>query len=206
MSPGTSRPRAASRTPTAPTRPPAWGVHRTTAARTGRAGALALCAAVLAGCEPPTDDVGAWMQSERAQVRASPQPLPAMQPFEPLPYARVDVADPFHPSRLAPARPPAGRIDASLARELERAPQALEAYPLERIAMIGSLVQTGKTEALVRVEGRIHVVRPGDRLGQDRGRIVRIGEQHIELREWVRDEAGRWHERDNRIDLKEAAR
>lgn len=199
-------PRAIDGTPAAPERPPGWGAHRTTAARAGGAGALALCAALLAGCEPPTEDVGAWMQSEGALVRASPQPLPAMPPFEPLPYARADVADPFHPNRLAPSQPPPGRIDPSLSRELERAPQALEAYPLERIAMIGSLVQPGKTEALVRAEGRIHVVRPGDRLGQDRGRIVRIGEQHIELREWVRDEAGRWHERDNRIDLKEAAR
>jgi Tfp pilus assembly protein PilP len=59
---------------------------------------------------------------------------------------------------------------------------------------------------LVRADGRVHVVRPGDRVGQDRGRVLRIGERHIELREWVRDESGAWHERDNRIEMREAAR
>ena len=168
--------------------------------------ALTLGLATLGGCEPAGDDIDAWMQAERAQARPSVQPLPTMQAFEPVPYARADLPDPFHPSRLAPAAPAPGRTDPTLARELERAPQALEAYPLAQITMIGSLIRPGKAEALVRVDGRVHVVRSGDRLGQDRGRVVQIAEGHIELREWVRDEAGRWHERDNRIDLREAAR
>ncbi len=179
---------------------------REIAVRAARAAALTWGLTGLAGCEPADDDIATWMQAERAQVRPSAQALPAMQAFEPVPYARADRLDPFHPSRLVPAAPAPGRTDPSLARELERAPQALEAYPLEQIAMIGSLIRPGKAEALVRVDGRVHVVRSGDRLGQDRGRVMRIGERHIELREWVRDEAGQWHERDNRIELREAAR
>ncbi len=175
-------------------------------ARPARLLALASGLIALSGCEPVADDIDAWMQAQRTQVRVTIQPLPAMQAFEPLPYARADLADPFHPSRLAPAPATPGRRDPALARELERPPQALEAYPLEQIAMIGSLMQPGRAEALVRADGRVHVVRPGDRVGQDRGRVLRIGERHIELREWVRDESGAWHERDNRIEMREAAR
>lgn len=168
--------------------------------------ALALGLGTLAGCEAPADDIDAWMQAQRTQTRVAVPPLPAMQAFEAVPYARTEQTDPFHPSRLLPAPAAPGRTDPRLARELERAPQALEAYPLGQIAMIGSLIQPGRAEALVRVDGRVHVVRSGDRLGQDRGRVIGIGERHIELREWVRDEAGTWQERDNRIDLRETAR
>jgi type IV pilus assembly protein PilP len=161
------------------------------------------------GCAPEGDDIEAWMQAQRTQVRVPVQAPPAMHGFEPQPYGSADRMDPFHPGRLQPTTSPASasrRVEPALARELARTPQALEAYALEQIAMVGSLIQEGKAEALVRADGRVHVVRAGDRIGRDRGRVVRIGERHIELREWVLDDAGAWVERDNRLELRETAR
>ena len=46
----------------------------------------------------------------------------------------------------------------------------------------------------------------GDYLGQNYGRITRIGETEISLREVVQDAAGEWTERMSSLQLQEKAR
>jgi len=47
---------------------------------------------------------------------------------------------------------------------------------------------------MLRLEQRVHVLRAGDYLGPELGRVRRIDEQGLWLRELVRDASGRWSE------------
>ncbi len=61
--------------------------------------------------------------------------------------------------------------------------------------MVGSLDKAGQLVALVRVDNLVYQVRPGNYLGQNYGRIMKVSETEIVLREIVQDAAGEWIER-----------
>ena len=59
---------------------------------TARAGAwlpLVLSAALLAGCEGETQELQAWMEQQRREVRPRVQPLAAPKKFDPVPYGNA---------------------------------------------------------------------------------------------------------------------
>ena len=87
------------------------------------------------------------------------------------------------------------RSGALVAPELARAKQSLEAFPLDAMTMVGSLRRVGQPVALLRVNSLIYQVRTGDYLGQNFGRVQKISETSLALREIVQDASGEWVER-----------
>ena len=81
--------------------------------------------------------------------------------------------------------------------------EPLEGYPLDTMTMVGSLDRKGKLVALVKVAGLLYQVQPGNYLGQNYGRVTRISETEIVLREIVQDAAGEWTERPATLQLVE---
>jgi type IV pilus assembly protein PilP len=147
---------------------------------------------LLGGCAPAGEDLDAWTQQQRLALKPSLPPLAEPPRFEPLAYTGARQDDPFDPRRVAPPEaakptPPAGGG--------ARAGGALLTRPLEDMRMVGTLRGGAGARALVRVDGQVHAVAPGDVLGPNRGRIVRIDEQRIELRETVLTANGQWTER-----------
>ncbi|AOG23226.1 pilus assembly, PilP family protein [Acidovorax sp. RAC01] len=71
------------------------------------------------------------------------------------------------------------------------------------MTMVGSLNKTGAPTALLRVDNLIYQVRPGNYLGQNYGKILKITENQIQLREIVQDATGDWTERMSSLDLQE---
>lgn len=53
----------------------------------------------------------------------------------------------------------------------------------------------GETYGIVQVDNKIHHVKVGQYLGQNYGRVVRITDQTIELRELVREGVGEWKQK-----------
>jgi len=74
------------------------------------------------------------------------------------------------------------------------------------MSMVGSVVKQGRQFALLRVDNLLHNVKAGDYLGQNYGKIVKISETNVSLREIVQDAAGEWIERVTAIQLQEKAR
>jgi type IV pilus assembly protein PilP len=58
----------------------------------------------------------------------------------------------------------------------------------------------------LRVDNLLYQVKVGDYLGQNYGRITKIDETQIALREIVQDAAGEWIERSTNLQLQEKAR
>jgi type IV pilus assembly protein PilP len=93
-----------------------------------------------------------------------------------------------------------------LVAELARRREPLEAFPLDSMTMVGSVAKQGTPYALLSVDKLLYQVRPGDYLGQNYGRINKITETEIVLREIVQDAAGEWIERAAKLQLQEKAR
>ena len=59
---------------------------------------------------------------------------------------------------------------------------------------------------LLKVDGLLYQVKAGEYLGQNYGKILKISETEISLREIVQDAAGEWIERPTTLQLQESGR
>ena len=171
------------------------------------AGPLALAAAVLAGCGGEQEELRGWMDQQRRDIKPSVQPLEPPRKFDPQPYVAGDGVEPFSTQKLTVALKQEARQPSSLmAAEANRRKEPLEAFPLDSMTMVGSVVKQGRTYALLRVDNLLYQVKAGDYLGQNYGKITRISETDVALREIVQDAAGEWIERPGALQLQERAR
>lgn len=156
------------------------------------------------------DDLQKWMVDQRNATVPKIVPISEPKIFQPRAYEQVAVVDPFDKNKLAQALKrdggPSVANSGLVAPELARRKQALEAYPLDTMVMVGTMVRAGKPVALVRVNNLLYQVRPGDYLGQNFGRVMKIDETEVALREIVQDAVGEWIERSAALQLQERAK
>jgi type IV pilus assembly protein PilP len=175
--------------------------------RAAAALAAAALLGALAGCSAEHEELAQWMEQERRVARPNVTPLSPPKKFDPEPYRLAEQVDPFSPQKLSVAIKQEARQPSSvLASELNRRKEPLESFPLDSMSMVGSVARQGRPYALLKVDNLLYQVKPGDYLGQNYGRIVRIDETEITLREIVQDAAGEWIERPATLQLQEQAR
>lgn len=166
-----------------------------------------LLLSVLAGCGAENEELQDWMDRQRREVKPNVTPLTPPKKFEAEPYTSLQAVDPFSNQKLTVAlKQEAKQPNSMLAAELNRRKEPLEAYPLDSMTMVGSVAKQAQPFALLRVDNLLYQVKLGDHLGQNYGRIVKITETEIVLREIVQDAAGEWIERTGNLQLQEKAR
>lgn len=181
--------------------------HRAPPAPPRLAAVAGLAMLMLAGCGADEDELRGWMEQQRREVKSSVTPLQAPKRFDPQPYNAAQAVEPFSNQKLTVALKQESRQPSSLlSTELNRRKEALENYPLDSMSMVGSVDKQGRPFALLRVDNLLYQVKPGDHLGQNYGRITRITETEVALREIVQDAAGEWIERPATLQLVEKAR
>jgi type IV pilus assembly protein PilP len=187
------------------TRPP---LDRAALAR--RAGWLALslgAALIAAGCSGEQEELSQWMDQQRREVRPSVQPITPPKKFIPQAYDAFSGVDPFSSQKLSVAlKQEARQPNSLLSAELNRRKEPLEAYPLDSMSMVGSVVRGSRPYALLRVDSLLYQVKVGDYLGQNYGKITKITETGVAIREIVQDAAGEWIERNSDLQLQERSR
>lgn len=178
--------------------------------RRATSAAMAAMVAALAGCGSRDEsELRAWIDATRdgAPMSSTPHGAPASQP-PPEPAAETLAAgvNPFATSRID------GPPGAGAAPDAGRRREPLEAFPLDRLQMIGMLRQQHGTDvAVVGVvgvvgdEAQVHHVRVGQYIGQRHGRVVRITDQEIVLREWILDGDSDWKEEMTSLKLETSA-
>lgn len=165
---------------------------------------LAAMTLQLVGCSGEQQELQAWMDQQRNEIKPSVEPLQPPKKFEPVPYQDAQLVDPFSTQKLSMAIKQEDRAPSSLlAAELSRRKEPLEAYPLDAMSMVGSLTKQGVPHALLRVDSLLYQVRAGDYLGQNFGRVTRITETEVSVREVVQDATGEWVERPASLQLQE---
>lgn len=166
---------------------------------------------VLSACSSSTDDeLRQWMTEQKSQTRPKVSPISEPKKFKPETYTQVTEIEPFSNQKLTQAlRRDSTQTESNaalIAPELARRKEALEAYPLDAMALVGNLTRAGQPVALVKVENLLYQVRPGNYLGQNYGRVTKISETEITLREIVQDAVGEWIERTASLQLQERSK
>lgn len=165
---------------------------------------------VLIGCvktdAADTTALQAWMHNERAKHALPPQPLTAGVPAPAVDQApAVDRFShslaPFNPQRLLQALPSGAPQPTQIlpltfnGGPSQQTKPSLDDLPLASMRLVGSLQGGGEAVALLRVRGVIYVVRVGDKIGQDQGRVSAIELTHLVLREVALNAANQQTER-----------
>ena len=172
-----------------------------------RLAATALASFVLVGCSGDQQELSQWMEQQRREVKPNVQPLSPPKKFNPQAYVALGAVEPFSNQKLTVAlKQEARQPNSLLSAELNRRKEPLEAYPLDSMSMVGSVTKAGRPYALLRVDNLLYQVKPGDYLGQNYGKITKISETDVALREIVQDAAGEWIERTSALQLQEKAR
>lgn len=167
-----------------------------------------LAIAGLAGCGTSSEDeLRQWMAEQNAQTRPSVKPISEPKLFKPELYVLGSAVEPFSSQKLTQAlkrdSSQAVANGALVAPELVRRKEALESFPLDAVSLVGSLVKEGQPVALVKVDNLLYQVRVGNHVGQNYGRVMKIAETEVSLREIVQDAAGEWIERTATLQLQE---
>jgi len=171
---------------------------------------LMLGALMLSACGSSDQGLQSWMTDQRNQSRPKIERLAEPTKFAPQAYTQDGLMEPFSNQKLAQALKRDSNQStvntALIAPELTRRKEPLEASPLDAVAMVGSMVKAGQPVALVRVDNLLYQVRVGNHLGQNYGRITKVSESGLSLREIVQDAAGEWIERTATLQLQEVSK
>ena len=168
----------------------------------GRLLPVALLVSRLAGCGGDMTDLEKFVVEARSAGKSPIEPLPVIQPHATYRYDSTGLRDPFEPILFGGG--PAPRSDTTEPARVAGGPQpdfnrpreALEAFPLDSLRMVGVLERQGRRWALIKApDGTIHRVTTGNHMGQNHGRIVKITESRVELIELAPTGLGGWTER-----------
>lgn len=177
--------------------------------RSDRLGYIAMvlaCSGMLTACgSNETQDLHQFVKQVRAKQHTRIEPLPEFKPYETFLYQASNLRSPFVPSAGAsPEDVLAEPRDNGIHPDANRPKEALEAFPLDTLRMVGTLEQNDQSWGLVQTDdGTIHRIQPGNYLGQNHGKIVSISENEIDLVEIVPDGLGGWVERQASLALSE---
>ena len=165
----------------------------------------------LAGCGAAgEDELRQWMADQQSQTHPKVAPIAEPKQFKPESYTQVTAIEPFSNQKLTQALKRESTQSVSsgalIAPELARRKEALEAFPLDVMTLVGSLTKAGQPVALVKVDNLLYQVKPGNHLGQNYGRVTKITETEVTLREIVQDTVGEWIERPATLQLQEKSK
>jgi type IV pilus assembly protein PilP len=173
--------------------------------------AFVLSVAMLAACSTGSEgELQQWMAEQKSKTQPNVAPISEPKQFIPESYAVSGEMEPFSIQKLTQALRKDSTQSASngalIAPELARRKEPLEEFPLDSMALVGSLIKEGKPVGLVNVGKLLYQVRPGDHLGQNFGRVLKISETEVTLREIVQDASGEWVERAASLQLQERSK
>jgi len=168
----------------------------------------ALCL-MLTACGSSTHqdlrDFTAKVKKDAAKVTRI-DPLPDIQPYETYLYKTNERRDPFT-NTVVTDDAEVAETDDRIKPPTNHRKEALEAFPLDSLRMIGTLQRDDKLWAIVKVtnnpDSGIHRIVTGNYLGQNYGRVINVSEEQINLIEVIPNGLGGWREREASIALSE---
>lgn len=151
-------------------------------------------------------ELHAWMAAEQKLVKPGVQKINPPKVYVPFAYEGKEDIDPFNPAKLLVvlARLKAQSSNGIKAPNLERTREALEAFPLDSLKMVGTIEKNKLVYGLIQVDKTVYQVKLGAYMGQNLGLVTSISESAIDIKETVQDAAGDWTERETKLELQEA--
>jgi type IV pilus assembly protein PilP len=162
---------------------------------------------VLAACGGGgVQEVQQWMDRVKQETRPSIPKLVEPKDFIPYTYDKKDELDPFNPAKLQSALAKMNPGSAHGIRpDLDRRKEALEAFPLDALKMVGTLTEGPNHYALLEADSKgVYQVKAGNYVGQNFGLVTKVNADSIEIKEIYLDSGGDWAERTQKLELQEA--
>jgi type IV pilus assembly protein PilP len=148
-----------------------------------------IVAGLLAGCSSKDSELNAFIEQTKQEQPGGVEPLPEVKPYETYAYDVETMRSPFMPGGSGESSP-------TVRPDSKRNKEFLEAFTLDSMKMVGTMRIKGQYYGLVRAsDGLVHRVLPGNYLGQNEGRIIRIEPSKISITEIVADGLGGFIER-----------
>ena len=160
----------------------------------------------VAGCSSDKlSDLRKYVETVKARPGGRVEPIPEVKPFESFTYRSAGRKSPFEPWGLNAGIPKAsGAAGGGIHPDMNRRREALEAFPLDSLRMVGTIAQKDGVWAIIKApDGLVYRVTRNNYLGQNHGRITKISEDKVELVEIVPDGLGGWQERRASLELAE---
>jgi len=177
--------------------------------RNYRIGSYLCVAMMLSACSSSgVGDLEAFIAKVKAENPGKVEPLPELKPFEKYTYSAYleDIKDPF--ITWETINPKVDRSKKSNAMndgifpDGERSRDTLESYPLETLTMMGTLEYSNENWGLIKApDGIVYRVKSGSYIGQNHGKISKVGSDNIALIEIVSDGLGGWENRPAELSL-----
>lgn len=171
-----------------------------------RSTGVLLATLALAGCgDNGLTEMRQWMDGVKKETRVIVPKISEPKIYVPVAYTGKDLIEPFNPNKLLIALAKIrAESDNGLKPDMNRRREALEAFPLDTLKMVGIIERPNMKNALIQVDKSIYQAKIGNYLGQNFGMITKITDSEVEVKEIVQDAAGDWTERMTKLELQEA--
>ena len=144
-------------------------------------------------------DLDEFVRNAGVGLQGRVEPLPEVKHYKSFVYGAFELFNPFAPHKNDQVQTVLDGIQPDLSRRKE----VLESYPLESLAMVGTLQQKDMIYALIKSpEGTLYRIKTGNYMGQNFGRISHISESEVKLQEIVQEGVNEWVERTSALMLK----
>lgn len=150
---------------------------------------------MLAGCSTEHEDLQSWMNETKQKAKSHVQKPQPPAPVQPVVYNEPPNISPnaFSYQRMRALK------ESGQAPNTNRAKEILEDFDLEELKFVGVIGSGNALSGLVEVNGHVYTVKPGNYMGKNYGRIVRITADEIVLKETFEDASGIWSQREAKV-------
>ena len=174
--------------------------------QTGLKLSCAVVMALLAGCgNDDFSDLNQYIAEVKARPKGPIEPLPEVKVVEPFIFKPTGLRDPFKLlEQVDTDQGTEASIGSGIKPDTTRRKEELEAFTLDSLRMVGTVVMKSSLWGLVKSsDGTVHRVQVGNHMGKNYGKIIRIVSDKIELMEIVPDKPGTWREQQASLALSE---
>ena len=166
---------------------------------------------ILTGCtNEDFSDLNKYIKTVKTKPKNGIDPLPERKAIEPFIFKADNLRDPFKPLELSNDQDDKTDVvvanGSSIKPDINRRKEELEAFELDSLKMVGSIVMKSTLWGLIKVDNTIYRVKTGNYMGKNHGKIIHIDTDKIELMEIVSDKAGVWHEQQASLVLTDEVR
>jgi type IV pilus assembly protein PilP len=146
-------------------------------------------------------DLKEFVNQEGSALRGKVEPLPQVAPYEAFAYNAFEMPNPFAPRK----KENKAGVGIGPLPDTDRKREALEAFPLESLKMVGVLERGNHHWAIIKTPDRnLYRVHPGNYVGQNFGKITMVTDGAVTIQELIQDTTtGSWSERTSTLQLLE---
>jgi Tfp pilus assembly protein PilP len=160
---------------------------------------------MLVGCgSDDFSDLSQYILGIKAKPKMAIEKLPEIKPVEQFSYKDEVLRDPFKPLDHPELQNNGDGSGNGLKPDFQRRKEELEAFPLDGLKMVGTVIKSKKLWGLIKASDKtVHRVQVGNYMGKNFGKIIRITTDKVELMEIVPDKPGTWREQQTSLALAE---